>query len=194
MEYNQVTELPLNINSDICSGKTYIVTGANVGLGLEACRHLVSAHAKKVIMAVRNIQAGEAARADIEGSTGIKGVAEVWNLDLAKPSSVQSFADKAIESLDRIDALIENAGVAHTERMDDGDGQLLSITVNVVNTFLLLLLLLPKLRADAKAFGFKPRVAVLTSDSALALGEYWPVVADDCIAKINADQDIGMKG
>ncbi|KAJ5225752.1 hypothetical protein N7468_006977 [Penicillium chermesinum] len=192
MEYTQVTELPLVISSELCAGRNFIVTGTNVGLGLEAARHLVGVGAKKVILAVRNLEAGEAARADIDASTGTTGVAEVWHLDLSQRSSVQSFAAKAIETIDRIDAVIENAGVAAAGTKDH-EGQLLTVTVNVVNTFLLLLLLLPKLRADAKTFGYKPRVSVVSSDSAEFIKDYWPLIADDPIAKMHADPDIGMK-
>lgn len=192
MEYDQVTELPLKITRDLCEGKNFIVTGANVGLGLEASRHLVGLGAKKVILAVRNLQAGDAAREDIEASTGIRGVAEVWHLDLSQRSSVQSFATKAIETFDRIEAIIENAGVAGAGAKDD-EGQLLTITVNVTNTFLLLLLLLPKLRADSKTFGYQPRVSVVTSGTGLELGDYWATVADDAVTNLNADTEIGMK-
>ncbi|KFY31547.1 hypothetical protein V493_01004 [Pseudogymnoascus sp. VKM F-4281 (FW-2241)] len=114
----QPHNLPLRISREICAGKTYIVTGANISLGLEATKHLVAAGAAKVIMAVRNISAGEAAKAGIEAATGTSGVAEVWALDLASYDSVKAFAARAVEELERIDALIENAGVAAFDRYD----------------------------------------------------------------------------
>lgn len=92
-----------------CKGQTYIVTGANAGLGLEASRHLVRLGAEKVIMACRNLEKGEAAVKDIEQSTQRKGVAEVWSLDLSSFESVKEFAKK-INDLKRIDAIVENAG------------------------------------------------------------------------------------
>ncbi len=55
----QRLHLPLLVTTETCSGGTYIVTGANTGLGLEASKHLVAVGAAKVIMAVRNIAAGE---------------------------------------------------------------------------------------------------------------------------------------
>ncbi|KMK58732.1 short-chain dehydrogenase/reductase family protein [Aspergillus fumigatus Z5] len=100
---------PLLATTEICAGGTYIVTGANTGLGFEAAKHLVGLEAAKVIVAVRNVSAGEKAKKDIEESTGRIGVAEVWPLDLASYDSVKTFAQKATTELDRIDAMRETA-------------------------------------------------------------------------------------
>ena len=188
----QPRTLPLNITQDLCAGKTYIVTGANVGLGLEAARHLVAIGASKVIMAVRNLDAGAAARADIESSTGTKGVAEVWHLDLSSNASVKSFASKAM-SLERIEAIIENAAVAAVKDPAKIEGHHPQLTVNVVNTFLLAVMLLPKLRADAAKFDYRPRVSVVSSGAALDMGDFWSTVAGDPIKKMDESKDAGMK-
>jgi hypothetical protein len=50
--------LPLLATPNNCLGRTYIVTSANSGLGLEAARHLVNAGAAKVVLAVCNTMAG----------------------------------------------------------------------------------------------------------------------------------------
>lgn len=187
----QTRDLPLKVTKELCAGRTYIVTGANVGLGLEAARHLVGVGAAKVVMAVRNVEAGESAKQGIEDSTGIKGVAEVWQLDLASYDSVRSFASKAAESLGRIEAIIENAAVASGgARAED---HLQSLTVNVVSTFLLAVLLLPKLRADAAKFDYTPRVSIVSSGTAFDLGEYWAKISEDPIVKMDVDEEIGMK-
>jgi retinol dehydrogenase-12 len=93
-----------------CKGQVFIVTGANVGLGFEASRHLVRLGADKVILACRNLEKGEAAVRDIEASTKRTGVAEVWSLDLSSFESVKEFA-KRVDTLPRIDAIVENAGM-----------------------------------------------------------------------------------
>ena len=93
------------------TGQTVIVTGSNVGLGLEAARHFTRLNAETVILAVRSLEKGEAAKRSIEETTGRKGVVEVWQLDLSSYESVKQFAKKA-EGLKRLDVIVENAGIA----------------------------------------------------------------------------------
>lgn len=62
------------------NGETVLITGANVGLGLEAARHIVRLGAARVILGVRNVQAGETTAKDIESSTGRSGICEVWEV------------------------------------------------------------------------------------------------------------------
>ena len=144
------------------SGQTIIVTGSNTGLGLEAARHFTRLNAAKVILAVRSNSRGEAAKESIETSTNRKGVVEVWQLDLGSYESVKEFAKKA-EGLDRLDALVENAGVARRvwSVLEDNES---TITTNVVSTFLLGLLLLPKLRETGQEFNTTPHLAVTCSE------------------------------
>lgn len=146
-----------------CTGQTIIVTGSNVGLGKEAARHFARLGASKVILAVRNVSAGEAAAKDIAATTRCApSVLEVWPLDLSSNNSVASFASRA-SSLPRIDVLLENAGVAtHTFKLAP-DGHEQTIAVNVVGTFYLALLLLPKLKSTARDFSVKPRLTVVSS-------------------------------
>ncbi|KAJ6023568.1 uncharacterized protein N7446_013933 [Penicillium canescens] len=144
-------------------GKTVIVTGSNVGIGFEAAKHFVRLNAAKVILAVRNLSAGESAKRSIETSIKRAGVCEVWELDLGAFDSVKAFADRA-SKLPRLDIVIENAGIA-TYTFDISEGHKRTITVNVISTFLLGLLLLPKLKATAKAFPTSsPRLSIVTSD------------------------------
>lgn len=146
------------------TGQTAIITGSNVGLGKEAARHIVRLGAAKVILAVRNTTAGEEARQDIISTTKCdSSVVEVWKLDLGSYDSVKAFAKKAESELDRIDVLLENAGIA-TDKYKDVEGHESTITVNVVSTFLLALLLLPKLKDTAKKFSTKPRLTIVSSE------------------------------
>ena len=87
---------------------------------------------------------------------------EVWDLDLGSYESVKEFAKKA-EGLDRLDALVENAGVARQvwSVLEDNES---TITTNVVSTFLLGLLLLPKLRETGQKFNTTPHLAVTCSE------------------------------
>lgn len=133
--------------------------------GLEAVRHIVKLGASKLIIAVRSTEKGETAKREIERSTncGLK-VIEVWPLDLCSYASVIAFAARAISDLSRIDVLLENAGVAML-RWDWAEDNELSLTVNVVSTFLLAFLLLPKLRETATKYNTRPNVTFVTSDT-----------------------------
>lgn len=142
-------------------GQTIIVTGSNIGLGLEAARHFVRLDAAKVILAVRSIAKGEEAAKDIKNTTG-KDVCEVWQLDMGNFDSVKAFAKRAA-SLDRLDAVIENAGVQMWE-YSQMEGFETTIAVNVVGTFLLALNLMPILRASGKKTGNVPRLTIIASD------------------------------
>ncbi|KAI1360902.1 putative short-chain dehydrogenase/reductase family protein [Xylaria arbuscula] len=126
--------LKLPYPSKSFGGSTIIVTGANSGLGLEAA----------LILAVRNLEKGNAAKDSIIASTGKETTIEVWELDLASRASVEAFAARA-NKLERLDIVVQNAGVlTHDFILVEGHEQM--ITVNVINTFYLAFLLLPKLR------------------------------------------------
>ena len=145
-----------------CANKTFIVVGSNTGMGKEAVRHFVALNASKVIMAVRSITKGDAAKSDIEASTKRVGVIDVWELDLSLYTSVKAFATKAA-TLPRIDAAILNASIA-TEKYEILEDNESTITVNVVSTVLLVLLLLPIMRASAAKWNIAPTITVVSSN------------------------------
>ena len=144
------------------AGKTIIVTGANIGLGLEASKHLVRLGVSRLILACRSIEKGEAARRTIlnehpQATTTI----EVWTLDLARYVSVLAFAERC-NTLERLDGIVENAGLSTTEFVLAEENES-TITVNVVSTLLLAILLLRKLRESAARFGVMPHIAFVGS-------------------------------
>ncbi|MCJ1243828.1 hypothetical protein MMC30_001025 [Trapelia coarctata] len=159
--YKQLFVIPPYPKHDF-TGQAIIVTGSNVGLGMEAARHFVRLNAEKVILAVRSVEKGEKAKASIEESTGKQGVAEVWSLDLSSYESVKEFVRKA-EGLKRLDAIVENAGIATRvyNRAEDNEA---TITTNVVSTFLLALMILPKLRETATKYNVTPRLTIVSSE------------------------------
>ncbi len=114
----QKRNLPLLATPTTCSGRTYIVTGSNTGLGFEAAQHLALAGAARVILAVRNPAAGEVAKAAIDAALSSSSTThqevkvEVWPLDLGSYDSVKAFAARAERELERIDGVVENAAVA----------------------------------------------------------------------------------
>ncbi|KAK6440970.1 hypothetical protein LTR95_002816, partial [Oleoguttula sp. CCFEE 5521] len=110
--------------------KTVIVSGSNVGLGKEAARHYVRLGVKKLILAVRSIEKGEAARKDFQSTNPSSPTdIEIWKLDMASYASVKSFAKRA-EGLDRLDICIANAGLVQHEWSKAEENET-TITVNV---------------------------------------------------------------
>lgn len=143
--------------------QTVLITGANIGLGLEATRHVLRLGASRVILGVRNVSAGEAAKKEVEASTGRSGVCEVWEVDLASYKSVLAFGDR-ISQIPRLDAAILNAAVA-TQVYQKAEGLERSITVNVVSTLLLSLFVLPLLQETGKKVpGSQPRLSFVVSE------------------------------
>lgn len=167
------------------AGKTAIITGSNTGLGLEAARKYAQLGVSKLIIAVRNTSKGEEARQDIltslkvtnaktqwvsQGPTGgdvaqaedaAKRI-QVWELDLGSYESVQSFAKRCERELERIDIVNENAGIATYDfkMMEDNES---TLTVNVISTFLLAHLLVPKLKETAQKFNVRPTLTITNS-------------------------------
>ena len=149
--------------------ETIIVTGANTGLGLEAARHIARLHPANLILACRNTAAGETAKSSIlsalpaTSSTKI----QVWPLDLSSYASITAFAHRCSQ-LDRLDALLASAGIS-TATFTLKEGHESSVTVNVLGTFLLCLLLIPKLEATAKlpsqdSVALPPRITIVSSE------------------------------
>lgn len=137
-------------------GKVCIVTGSNTGIGKETARGLAQQGAT-VVMAVRDLTKGEAARAEIAASTGRSDVA-VMKLDLGDLASVRAFAREFQEKYPRLDILVNNAGVWTTARATTKDGFETTFGTNHLGTFLLTNELLPVLKKSAPA-----RVVVLSS-------------------------------
>ncbi|KAF4630073.1 hypothetical protein G7Y89_g8069 [Cudoniella acicularis] len=156
---NQFVSLPYP--SVDCTGRTIAVVGANIGLGKEAVRHFVRLNASKVIMAVRSIEKGEDAKIDIEETTKRTGVLEVWKLDLTSYASVLSFAAR-LENEPRVDAVVANASIA-TQKFEMAEDNESTITVNVISTLLLVLLVLPIMRASAERWNIHPAITVVSS-------------------------------
>eukprot|EP00003_Mantamonas_plastica_P007745 TRINITY_DN1657_c1_g1_i1.p1 TRINITY_DN1657_c1_g1~~TRINITY_DN1657_c1_g1_i1.p1 ORF type:complete len:406 (+),score=119.44 TRINITY_DN1657_c1_g1_i1:607-1824(+) len=90
-------------------GAVVIVTGANAGIGFEACKQLAELGSSVVIMACRNEKKGKAALERLEKSTG-KSVFELMLCDTSDLESVKSFADNFKSKFDALHALVLNAG------------------------------------------------------------------------------------
>jgi NAD(P)-dependent dehydrogenase (short-subunit alcohol dehydrogenase family) len=115
--------------------RTFVITGANSGIGLVAAQALGHAGAR-VVLAVRDTSKGERAAASIGGR------AEVRQLDLADLASVRAFADAWDGD---IDVLVNNAGVMAVPERRTKDGFELQIGTNHLGHFALTNLLLPSI-------------------------------------------------
>ena len=138
------------------SGKIYIVTDANSGVGLETTRQLVK-QGGHVVMACRRVLAGEEAAASF---AGLKGSYEVSECDLADRASVRRFVETFLSSHRRLDGLMCNAGlvVMGNKRQLTKDGFEVSIGVSYLGHFLMTEMLLDLLKASAPS-----RVGILSS-------------------------------
>ncbi|KAK7911582.1 hypothetical protein PG985_014063 [Apiospora marii] len=134
------------------AGRTVLVTGANAGLGFEAAVKYAKLGASRLLLGVRSKDKGLAAKARIVEQTGIRGDAvSVLLVDLLRFSSVQKFVDEVNQTVDHLDVVLLNAGLASPTYKTSPEGYELAVQVNVLSTALMALLLLPKLRATAAA-------------------------------------------
>lgn len=143
------------LSKDI-SGKTYIVTGANSGVGLETTRQLIK-QGGHVVMACRRVDAGEEAA---KSFSHLSGSFEVMACDLSDLQSVRDFAQAFLHKYDRLDALMCNAGmvVMKNQRQETKDGFEWTLGVNYLGHFLLVESLLDILKKSAPS-----RIGLLSS-------------------------------
>ena len=138
------------------TGKRFVVTGASTGLGEETTR-AVAAHGGSVTMAVRDLDKGHTAAARVR-EAGHDADLEVRELDLASLASVRSFATQFLADHDRVDVLVNNAGVMACPHAVTADGFEMQFGTNHLGHFLLTTLLAPALVSAAPS-----RVVALSS-------------------------------
>ena len=129
------------------SGKTYIVTGANSGVGLETTRHLIK-QGGHVVMAVRRPEAGQEVAKEFEG---LKGSCEVMKCDLSDLQSVRDFAEAFLKKYEKLDGLACNAGMVNMKGKPiyTKDGFEITWAASYFGHFLLTELLLDILKKSA---------------------------------------------
>jgi NAD(P)-dependent dehydrogenase (short-subunit alcohol dehydrogenase family) len=133
-----------------------VVTGANGGLGLETARELAR-KGGRVVMAVRNQEKAEQAVADIRADMPDASL-ELVPLDLGSQASVRAAAEQILRENERIDLLINNAGVMGIPECKTIDGFEMQFGVDHLGHWTLTALLLPALLATPDA-----RVVTVTS-------------------------------
>ncbi len=125
------------------TGRTAVITGANTGLGFETAAAL-AARGAHVVLAVRNVEKGKQAATRIaEAAPGAD--VELQELDLTSLEAIRSAAEQLRSNHERIDLLINNAGVMYTDKSTTKDGFELQFGTNHLGHFALTGLLLDRL-------------------------------------------------
>src|SRR3984957_8322935 len=125
------------------SGRVAVITGANTGLGYETALALAG-HGAHVVLAVRNLDKGKDAASRIAASSANADV-KLQELDLTSLESVRAGAAQLRADYDRIDLLINNAGVMWTPKSTTKDGFELQFGTNHLGHFAFTGLLLDRL-------------------------------------------------
>ena len=155
--YRQIFITPPLITPAIHSlaGSTGIVTGSNTGLGYHASAQLLSLGLSHLILAVRDLSKGEAARTSLLASLKSSGaskeqqpIIEVWALDLTSYSSITAFSQRVHDTPNlHVDFVILNAGVARLN-FEQSNGTELTVQTNWLGTALCAIMLRPILQSQ----------------------------------------------
>jgi NAD(P)-dependent dehydrogenase (short-subunit alcohol dehydrogenase family) len=128
-------------------GKVVLITGGTSGIGRAAATALAAMGAE-VAVTGRSRQRGEAAVEEIRDTSGNERVS-LMLADLAVQTEVRGLAEEFRERYDRLDVLVNNAGIIQSKRTETPDGLELTLAVNHLAPFLLTNLLLDLLKESA---------------------------------------------
>ena len=137
-------------------GHTAVVTGANSGVGYHTALGLADRGAH-VVMACRNLDKAASAKTRIEAEVAGASL-EIMEIDTASQASVRGFAKAYQDKYERLDLLVNNAGIMATPQAYTEDGFERQLATNYLGHFTLTGLLLPQLEAAPAA-----RVITLSS-------------------------------
>ncbi|XP_064621171.1 retinol dehydrogenase 12-like [Lineus longissimus] len=177
------------MNGGVCritkrlDGKTVVITGANTGIGKETARDLIKRGAR-VVLACRDRLRGEEAVQELCSEVGKPGLVALYKLDLANISSIHTFVEEFISKEERLDILINNAGVMWCPYARTDDGFEMQIGVNHLGHFLLTNLLLDKMVASSPSriinltsIAHYDKRALLNFDDLMNENNYQPAIA-----------------
>ena len=152
---------PAEVLKDIdLEGKVAMVTGGYSGIGLETTRALKEAGARVIVPARRKDVAKSALSGIVESE-------DILNLDLADPSSAQSFVNEFVDSGMSLDMLINNAAVMACPQMPTKEGWDLQFAVNHIGHFIITKGLLPTMSSSGS------RIVTLSSTGHKLSGIQW---------------------
>ncbi|KAI1423484.1 short-chain dehydrogenase/reductase [Xylaria sp. FL1777] len=158
--------------------KTVLVTGANSGMGFQAALKYAQLGARTLILAVRDVSKGKAARASIMGQVTSPGDIVIKTVDLSSFDSVQAFVQDINETVPELHVVQLCAGIMTPSFATSAEGYENAFQVNVLSTALMAILLLDKVKKTAAAGsddGYIPHITFLNSVATQdVLGEWIP--------------------
>ncbi|KAJ6542000.1 short-chain dehydrogenase [Mycena vulgaris] len=176
---------PLELEVADLTGQTVIVTGGNRGIGLEAVKHFASMGVGHLIMACRDIAAGEVAIREILEAPGCNCESiSCWPLDLASFASVKAFVTRFREENHSLNILVNNAGLMSFQYSQTSDDWETMLQVNYLSPVLLVMLLLPHF-AEPPA---NSRILMLTSDTHYCIRHVEEAKGTNILATLNDPQ------
>ncbi len=140
------SRVPNDVRPEVSlAGKTALITGSNIGIGLACAQIMPMLGLSHLIFAVRSVMKGEEASTSIrKAHPNLK--VEIWELDMLSYTSVRTFSERCA-TLPRLDIAILNAGMGTTaSNINQSTGHEETIQVNYLSTALLGILLLPVLK------------------------------------------------
>jgi NAD(P)-dependent dehydrogenase (short-subunit alcohol dehydrogenase family) len=146
------------------SGKVILVTGGNTGLGKETILQLAKHSPQQLIMSARNKSKATEAIEDIKKTVPNANITFL-ETDVASFSSVKKAAEALNEQTNRLDILINNAGIAGVDPRLTEDGYEMQFGTNHMGPALLTRLLMPLLERTAALTGSDVRIIQLSSDA-----------------------------
>ena len=181
-----VRKIPFDSNKDIpdLSGKVIIVTGGNNGLGKETILQLAKHNPRELYMGARNKAKAEEAISDIKKTVPNANV-KFLEIDISSLASVKKCAEDFLAHNDRLDILINNAGIMGVPPGLTEDGYEAQFGTNHMGPALFTKLLLPIMQnttlipgtdvrivnLSSEAFKFGPKAGLLLSQNKTPLAE-----------------------
>jgi len=157
------------------TGKTYLITGGNAGLGFQAAKYL-GANGANLVLACRSLDKATHASSMLRKT--IKGKVEILQLDLSDLSSVRRAADEAHQRFNKLDGLINNAGIMQCPKKQTKDGFEMQVGTNHLGHFLFSGLMLDLVEAGKGRFvtltSIANRVDGLKLDDLMSDNDYSP--------------------
>ncbi|MFA3919780.1 SDR family NAD(P)-dependent oxidoreductase [Ruegeria hyattellae] len=141
--------------------KTILITGSTDGIGLEAAKRLAS-EGHRVLLHGRNPAKLDAAAAEVGGDT------QRYVADLSRLSEVVALADAIADQHDRLDVLINNAGVLKTPQPVTEDGMDVRFVVNTLAPYVLARRLLPLMEGSGRIINLSSAAQAPVNLQALA--------------------------